>query len=457
VVDNSPSMGTLRQAKVADGLAGLVDRLKQERPGIDLRIGVTSTTDDGNCGGEHSVEYGGAFTTTSCGAHREDFTFDAAAAEPASGATPQDCPDSCPARWPTLDSGGASWLQISGDVTNLGQDVNAAQAIGCIARLGVRGCEFEEPLESMRKSMLRSVNAEFAEFGFFRWGTPQAVLLAADEDDCSLRAAGETILDPAGDRALWSDPSADAPTSATCFHAGVACVGDGEPWLRCDPQRIDARGEVTADKELMLDVEDYDSWIRADFDWRTFVTVIAGVAPGQPSDDVSIVYEASDDPAFATTAGCEDDSGFAYPPVRLRELAEHAIDAGSGGLHSICEDNLSGAFAELGDHLLEELAAPCGPPCTAIRSDLQPACYGVAQVVTIDTVQEVAIAPCDAKGAATEAACIRFRFDDLPEACVEQQAPFSWEVVHAADSRLVGAHVQLLCQRDVDCDGPYGC
>jgi hypothetical protein len=84
-----------------------------------------------------------------------------------------------------------------------------AVALSCVARVGVRGCPFEQPLEAMWKALapssMRTVDPLF-EFidaggqgdrgnqGFLRENAALAVIMMVDEDDCSVTAAGRELF-----------------------------------------------------------------------------------------------------------------------------------------------------------------------------------------------------------------------------------------------------------------------
>lgn len=81
-----------------------------------------------------------------------------------------------------------------------------------MASLGVAGCGFEQHLHSMRASFTNPSNA-----GFLRPGANLAVIILADEDDCS-------ILDPA---VMANDMGPLGPLSSfRCFEYGVECTPD---------------------------------------------------------------------------------------------------------------------------------------------------------------------------------------------------------------------------------------
>src|SRR5690606_11799852 len=65
------------------------------------------------------------------------------------------------------------------------------ESFQCMAVLGSRGCEYEQPLEAMRRALDGSV-AENA--GFLRADAVLGVVFLTDEDDCSARVPA--LFDP---------------------------------------------------------------------------------------------------------------------------------------------------------------------------------------------------------------------------------------------------------------------
>ncbi|HEX5658360.1 MAG TPA: hypothetical protein VFX59_14255 [Polyangiales bacterium] len=89
----------------------------------------------------------------------------------------------------------------------------AAHAFRCAARVGVRGCPFEQPLESMWSALAPSNvrddlhtflngtrgNGDVFNAGFLRPGAALAVVLLTDEDDCSITDEGKAMFSLQGD------------------------------------------------------------------------------------------------------------------------------------------------------------------------------------------------------------------------------------------------------------------
>jgi hypothetical protein len=98
----------------------------------------------------------------------------------------------------------------------------SAQEFACTARLGVRGCPFEQPLEAAWKALAPSARqgsdslytfvrsgggqGDRANAGFLRDGAALAVIVLTDEDDCSVTSAGTQLFDLDPDAEVkWGD------------------------------------------------------------------------------------------------------------------------------------------------------------------------------------------------------------------------------------------------------------
>ena len=86
------------------------------------------------------------------------------------------------------------------------------ETFGELARVGYSGCGFEQPLAAMKRALTNQANA-----GFLRDEANLAIVILADEDDCSLKSSG--LLAP--------DSAALGPLqSFRCFRFGVECKED---------------------------------------------------------------------------------------------------------------------------------------------------------------------------------------------------------------------------------------
>jgi hypothetical protein len=220
----------------------------------------------------------------------------------------------------------------------------------------------------MYLALRRTENETDPSYGFVRDGALLVVLFLTDEVDCSLNKDHGDILSSTGDRAFWQDKSADYPTSAVCWNAGVACTGSGMPYEACEPEDYDETGMPTAsfDDAVLYPIGRYLDLLHAiegdkarlDPDQEVLVAALAGVPPGYP--DTPLVYQDSPDPVFQTDfgigAGCESANGSAVPPVRLRRFAEAFRLGSSPNLFSICAADYGPSLGLIAQQIAGKLA-----------------------------------------------------------------------------------------------------
>jgi hypothetical protein len=170
VIDNSNSMEPKQKALTA-AFPKLIEGLKVGGSLPDLHVGVVSS-DLGT--GPYSIS-----TCETIGGDGGKLHSKAGQLAPAGCPTPSD-----------------SWISISDGATNISSGPadpveRVKAAFTCIASLGVAGCGFEQPLESVRHALdpALAVNP-----GFLRDEALLVVFFITDEDDCS--ASDPTIYDP---------------------------------------------------------------------------------------------------------------------------------------------------------------------------------------------------------------------------------------------------------------------
>jgi hypothetical protein len=343
VVDNTGSMSE-EQAKLTASLGVLTEQLDAAEPPVDYRIGVT-TTDNGNpwCGA--TTPEGGSLRATSCRSRAEEFVFDGAVFI---DATQEACYDQCELEELGITDG-KPWIDVQRSTGTTNVDGDAAASLRCMLPQGIDGCGFEGQLESMWKAARRFETDGDPAYGFHREGALLAVMLVTDEVDCSSNPDWDTIFLPEGDRVFWSDPTAASPTSAVCWHAGVACAGD-----QCQSVDLDVAGNETADPDLAVlrPVARYTELFQ---ELGAYAFAIYGVGL-----DGSVVYQPSfDDPQyqndFGIGPGCQSPDGTAVPPVRERELVAALSETGPGSEASICADVYEDAMGSFANGILGRL------------------------------------------------------------------------------------------------------
>ncbi len=355
IVDDSGSMGTA-QRQLQDSAATLASALDES--GLDYRIAVTNT-DNGNywCQGAgiSQPEFGN-FVLSSCRQRIDEFYFSGNDTD----VSEQACLERCSLETiPTLPVDGTMHPWLSNQA--LGDGVSMADALACALPMGISGCGFEQPLESMRQALLHSGNPTDDESGFIRPDAHLAVIIVTDEADCS--GDSEEIFHEEGLRTFWSDPdNQQSPTSAVCWNAGVTCTGDPSGYDDCFDADKDADGSPapTPADAVLHPVSRYENILAAvqadklSFGAQVFVFGFTGVPVGyQPGE--TIPYARPDGSApdsfealFGVSPGCvHPTAGEAVPPVRLRDFTNDTNSTGRSRLYSICESDYGFAFADL--------------------------------------------------------------------------------------------------------------
>ncbi len=322
VIDNSGSMENL-QAHLAKQFPKLVEALRMKQLGgriPNVRIGVTST-DLGS----------GAFAVDSCERPGGD-----------GGRLLRTAHGSCT---PPSDP----WIEYRDGATNVAAGAGdpierVKEAFSCIAKLGDKGCMFEQPLEAARRALDPKLKVNP---GFLRAEALLVVVFITNEDDCSTK--NEALFDPASTAAL-------GPLhSFRCFDQGVTCNVNGRsaigPRKECRPRTA---------SPFLHDVEEYASFFSAlKPKGRIMLAAIAG-----PPSPVEVVREgdlARLQPSCGTHLGSAD---YGDPAVRMKSLVDRfGVD---GQFTAICESDFGPALKRLGDRIVASLDRPClgAPPLT---------------------------------------------------------------------------------------------
>ncbi len=309
VVDNTATMES-RQRALRQGFAKLESHLEFAEGGVpNLHVGVVST-DLGT----------GTWSVPGC-------------VDGGDGAALQNAP-----RLSGCEAPDGRFLRDYSDGT--GRDTNFGQqsltdAFACISQLGTSGCQFEQPLEAMR----RALDGEAAvNDGFLRPGAALGVVIITDEDDCSVTDNG--IFDP------MLDGSGEV-TKFRCFEQGVICGGDdvrleGE-YSGCEPK---------PDSPFMPDTARYATFL-SDLKIDPKNVVVTGMIGTASLIEVQV--NVNDQPQLVPA--CSDDLGDpTYPAVRLQSFLG---EAGGGELSSLCGDSPLDALSGTARTLRKTLGTHC--------------------------------------------------------------------------------------------------
>lgn len=168
------------------------------------------------------------------------------------------------------------------------------------------GCEFEQPLEAMRRAL-----DPFTNPGFIRPGAMLAVVFLTTEDDCSF--ARGALLDA-------RDASLGPLSSFRCTEQGVICDGD-------DPRHPGVRTNCRPREgsQLMVDVSEYRAFLEQYKADPRDITVSAVAGARDP-------FEVRDIGVPTLLPSCQGAGGSARPAVRLGAI----VDAFGGALVDGC-------------------------------------------------------------------------------------------------------------------------
>jgi len=416
VVDDTSSMDA-EQAKLAAAFEAFLEVLERPEVRANYRIAFT-TTDDGNPACQGTTPELGALRLESCRSRPEAF------------GEGQACASSCPEGVTeietlptTIDDGTAQakprpWIESSEGRTNLPEGLSPLQALQCASPQGLDGCGFESPLESMWKALERVLTQDDPAYGFVRSHSILSVVHVTDGTDCSLNPQWEAIFLPDANRVFWSDPEAEAPTTAVCWNAGVACEGTS-PYEGCHSIDLDIEGYELSDRDaderaVLYPLDRYVDQVQELENNKQIITpeqqVILSIIAGVASDG-SVTYADAVDPQlqldFGIGPGCDGADGPAMPPVRLLELADAFQVGDRPNVFSACDDDYSPALVAIAEGIAEEIRPACVPACVADEDpetdELDPGCTITQESPRGDgSFEEIILPECEANRAVPE-------------------------------------------------------
>lgn len=223
VVDSSSTMAE-EQLNVARNFAAIPEFIDQilhpedgERIYTNIHIMVTSA-DVGHalCEGSPTP---GAPVSSACLDRLDDFVL-------GEGDSALDLSEACTSVCPDPIAPNGDYIRYDEQGTNVpGNDIG--KALSCLGPQGVRGCEYEAPLEAMLAALDPEAPWNQGPEPFLREHAPTlGIMLITDEPDCSTTPEGmAAFTDPANDADWEVDPQTGmkAPSSAICWNAGSEC------------------------------------------------------------------------------------------------------------------------------------------------------------------------------------------------------------------------------------------
>jgi len=244
-------------------------------------------------------------------------------------------------------NGGARYLEdiplaSGGRQTNYNGSLE--DAFACIAQLGTSGCGLEQHLESMRRAL---DPGNVANAGFIRDDAYLAVIIVADEDDCSARDTA--IFNPARELDNISSPLG-VFSSYRCTEFGVTC--DSLPSLpRAAADYTSCRPRSDS---YLHGVEEYVQFLYQRKGDPNLVAV-AGIV-GNPTPFGVFI---NDKGAPELKHSCSSTNlGVADPGVRLKAFFD-GFGTTSSRTTSICQNDLAQAIREIAQLVIEKIGTPC--------------------------------------------------------------------------------------------------
>lgn len=469
VIDDSASMADESEI-LQSQLTAFMHVYESSEFRIDYRIAVT-TTDTGNPRCDPDTADDGALLTRSCRQRLDAFatgpTIESSGVDVREAGCLEECSLEAIELLPTAAEPGGEhrprpWIERIEGVSNVPPGVDPAEVLGCLGPPGVAGCPFESPLEAARQAFLRAFDPNDPAYGFLRPRAALFILFITDEPDCSYRAEHGDIFEPGGSRVFWSDPDAEAPTSAVCWNAGVQCSGGPDVYDDCWPAHHDADGRASdPDDAVLTPVQIYGDLLAAveqvkidqgadPSGQRVFVHVLGGVPTGvalQPGESPGYPVGDDDQQAeFGIGPGCTTEERLAYPPLRLEALAEAFTPSWDQPLFSTCHDDWTQALACLpgGDTIRPWCFEGCVADSDPDTVELEPTCTVTETVGHPDgSLEEQRVPPCT-EVSGDETCWTPLTGGEMSSECLDRGANLEIQVLRSGPANN-GACIEVTC------------
>jgi hypothetical protein len=301
---------------------------------------------------------------------------------------------------------------------------NLVDVFSQMASVGQAGCGFEQPLEAVHRALDNNPTNN----GFLRFNALLAVVILSDEDDCSL----------AHSSMLGADTSLGPLASFRCTRFGVECDTGG-----VDPAQMNQAGmkydcKSNDTKQYLTDVGRYVDFVKGlKADPKNVIVADIG-APPSPVTTELVGPAGGQVSSLAHSCSYVDSTNtleVGDPTVRVNQFLQGFPDRNT--FQDICQQDLSGGLAQLGELLKEVIGDPC---ITGQLVDVDPTTDGgqyECQVSDIEYWQtpdekEVPVAACD---------------NDADPA--SSSALPCWHVISDPQHCLVGSHLELKIERAI--------
>jgi hypothetical protein len=401
VIDDSPSMAD-KQANLRANFHRFIEVLETIDGGLpNVHIAV-ATSDLGTKGADDSLP--GQYTISgdggSCKGYGKDGQFQTNGA-PVQGHYLVDI----------LNNDGTRTRNYTGDLVDV---------FSQMATVGQAGCGFEQHLEAVH----RALDSNATNAGFLRFNAFLAVVILGDEDDCSF--AHSSLIGP--------DSSLGPLSSFRCTRFGVECDSGG-----VDPNQMNQAGmkdlcKSNEQSAYLTNVQRYIDFVRG-LKADPKMVIVSDI--GAPATPVAVAADpSSGNPMLQHSCSYLDSANTTEvgdPTVRINQFLQGFPDRNT--FQDICQQDLSGGLAQLGELLKEVIGDPC---IQGQLLDVDPTTDGdqyECQVSDVENWQqknqiETPVAACDNDGDPTMSS-------NLP----------CWHVVTDSQHCLVGSHLELKIER----------
>ena len=397
VIDNSGSMNE-EQLSLAANFNRFINVLENIEGGLpNVRIGVVSTDtgagpNNGGTGCSANGDNGGLRTNPACGVSNAFIE----------------------------DIEGANGTRMTNYTGNL------SDTFSCLATLGINGCGFEQPLESIKRALDGSNPANN---NFLRENAFLAIIIVSDEDDCSVY--NSTMFDT-----TQNDPNAPlgALSSFRCFEFGVQCEPD-------DPRTPGPRQNCVPrdDSNYMTPVMEYVDFVKS-LKEDTSQIIVGGIIGNPTPVSVGVDVENNNIPKLVPS--CVSASGEAAPSTRLKFFLDQFPQRNT--VTTICNENLEDALVVIAELLRKVIGNPCmdgdidtDPNTPGVQYDCQ-----VSDVRFPDTEEETQtiIEECNGSGRLPCWELVENRMQ-----CPESDSGMELVINREGDNVPSGTHVQARC------------
>lgn len=225
-----------------------------------------------------------------------------------------------------------------------------ADAFASIASAGDLGCGFEQHIEAAK----RALNSNPANAGFLRPDAYLAIIIIADEDDCSL-AKSSLLAD--------STTTLGPRVSFRCTRYGITCDDGG---ANSDAMnQVGPKGSCHSNdnSEYLTKISDYVAFFKSLKPDDPKKVIVAGIVGNTTPFDVELRAPPTSStkiPALAHSCSYIDSAGkpeVADPAVRIKQFLDSFPDRST--FSTICQQDLSGGLTQIAQLLKYAFGDPC--------------------------------------------------------------------------------------------------